>query len=178
MKWLSENAAALGAGAAVLTVVGGFVVFSMTVLATKADIKAMTDPLATKADIAALPTRVDFNAVDETVVDLRATVAALNATVIALRETVNTLNSSSNVNNTLSGPGFNINSEFVQLARCIIDLHDQPWLGQPSLGQPSFDRSFENCERYLTPPGAVPMPTAPPGAVPMPTAAPSPPPGR
>ena len=60
----------------------------MTVLATKGDIETMTDPLATKADVAALPTRANVNAVSDAVVTLRETVAALGATVSALSTTV------------------------------------------------------------------------------------------
>ena len=81
MKFLRENWALIGG-------FGAFVVFAMTVLATKGDIETMTAPLATKADVAALPTRADIDAVSETAVTLRETVAALGATVSALSTTV------------------------------------------------------------------------------------------
>ena len=81
MKFLRENWAIIGG-------FGAFVVFAMTVLATKGDIETMTAPLATKADVAALPTRADVDAVSETAVTLRETVAALGATVSALSTTV------------------------------------------------------------------------------------------
>ena len=101
---LRENviagAAVVAAVAAVLGVMGGLYVFAMNVPATKDDIATMTAPLATKADVAALPTRTEFAAVNETVNDLRVTLAALDGTVQELRSTVGQVTSAVN---TLSG---------------------------------------------------------------------------
>ena len=141
-KWILDKFVHLLVGAlgVALSTLFAYVTFTMTTLATTADVETMTAPLATKAAVAALPTRAEIAAVETTVNTLRETVAALGATVSALgeavntqRETINTLSEAVNtqrdtvgqVNNTviaLSGTVDRVNEAAVRMDGAVDSL--------------------------------------------------------